>query len=338
MPTMRSTSADRPAISGLDVTPWARIASLNWAPIDLTGLSAFIALCMTTDRSFQRTAASWRSVSPTRLRPAKVTLPPVISAGGTSSWAIANSSVDLPQPDSPTTPMNSPGPRSKLTSSTARTVPRSMKYSTVRPLTWRIGSGTGHPLPSHRPQRGVADLVEGVVEQGERRPQRGDAGSGGERPHGLPGLQRRVVLRPVEHRPPALRVRVAQADELQAGGEQDRVQRVGQEARHDQRGHRRDDLDRDDVEPPLAADPGRLQIVPAAQRQRLRAQLARGVGPAGHRDDQDQHQRAAAVRVPGDDDQEREQRDDQQHVGEQAPRAAPPPPPPRGGAAPRGRP
>src|SRR5882757_7595851 len=217
MPTMRSTSADRPAISDLDVTPCARIASLNCAPIDLTGLSAFIALCMTTDRSFQRTAASWRSVSPTMLRPWKVTLPPVISAGGVSSWAIANSSVDLPQPDSPTTPMNSPGSRSKLTSSTARTVPRSIAYSTVRPRTsrtgpWRIGSGTGHPLPSHRPQRGVADLVEGVVEQGERRPERRDAGPGGERPHGLASLQRRVVLRPVEHRPPALRVRVAQAD------------------------------------------------------------------------------------------------------------------------------
>src|SRR5580693_6461059 len=273
MLTMRSTSADRSPISSADLTPCALIASLNCAPIDLTGLSAFIALCMTTDRSFQRTAASWRSVSPTRLRPAKVTLPPVISAGGASSWAIANSRVDLPQPDSPTTPMNSPGSRSKLTSSTARTVPRSMKYSTVRPLTWRIGSGTGHPLPSHRPQRGVADLVESVVEQGERRPERGDAGPRGDRPHGLAGLQRRVVLRPIQHRPPALRVRVAQADELQAGREQHRVQRVGQEARHDQRGHRGDDLHHDDVEPPLAPDPGRLQEVAVAQRQRLRPEL-----------------------------------------------------------------
>src|SRR5450755_1010745 len=312
MPNMRSTSADRAAISDLDVTPCARIASLNCAPIDLTGLSAFIALCMTTDRSFQRTAASWASVSPTMLRPWNVTLPPVISAGGTSSWAIANSRVDLPQPDSPTTPMNSPGPRSKLTSSTARTVPRSIAYSTVRPLTsrtgpCRIGSGTGHPLPSHRPQRGVADLVEGVIEQGERGPERGDAGTRGDRPHGLAGLQRRVVLRPVEHRPPALRVRVAQADELQAGREQHRVQRVGQEARHDQRGHCGDDLDHDDVQPPLAADPGRLQEVPVAQRQRLRPELPGGVGPAGHGDDEDEDQRAAAVRVSGDYDQQREQ-------------------------------
>ena len=58
MPTMRSTSADRAAISSADVTPCALIASLNCAPIDLTGLSAFIALCMTTDRSRQRIAVS----------------------------------------------------------------------------------------------------------------------------------------------------------------------------------------------------------------------------------------------------------------------------------------
>ena len=67
MPTMRRTSADRSAISLVaTVLPCARIASLNCAPIDLTGLSAFIALCMTTDMSRQRIADSWPSVSPTR--------------------------------------------------------------------------------------------------------------------------------------------------------------------------------------------------------------------------------------------------------------------------------
>ena len=48
-------------------------------------------------------------------RPRKQTLPPETRAGGASSCAIPNSSVDLPQPDSPTIPMNSPGPSSKLT-------------------------------------------------------------------------------------------------------------------------------------------------------------------------------------------------------------------------------
>src|SRR3984885_9184344 len=266
MPTMASTSADRLAIVRADPASCASIASLNWAPMDLTGLSAFIALCMTTDSSFHRTAASWRSVRPTRLAPWKVTLPAVMAAGATSSWAIANSSVDLPQPDSPTMPRNSPAASSKLASSTARTLARSVAYSTVSPLTSRSGapgrrSGTGHLLGSpgwlaHGAQRGVADLVEGVVEQGERRAQGGDAGPRRDRPHGLAGLQRCLVLRPVQHRAPALGVGVAQADVLQAGGEQHRVQGVGQEARHDQRGHRGDDLHHDDVEPALAAHPG----------------------------------------------------------------------------------
>src|SRR5260221_4772783 len=245
MPTILSTSADRPAISSREVTPWARIASLNCAPIDLTGLSAFIALCMPTDRSFQRTAASWRSVSPTMLRPWKITLPPVISAGGASSWAIANSSVDLPQPDSPTIPMNSPGSRSKVTRSTATTAPRSVAYSTERSRAARMGPAaapgpaergptsaracaTG---PPYRSQSRVADLVEGIVEQGERRPQGGDAGSGRDGPHRLAGLQRPVGLRPGQHRAPALRVRVAQADVLQTRGEQHRGQRSCQGAR-----------------------------------------------------------------------------------------------------------
>jgi hypothetical protein len=91
----------------------------------LTGFSAFIALCMTTDMSRQRTADSCLSVRPTRLVPWNVTLPAATRAGGASSWATANSSVDFPQPDSPTMPRNSPRPRVKDTSSTARTSPRS---------------------------------------------------------------------------------------------------------------------------------------------------------------------------------------------------------------------
>src|SRR5262249_8307060 len=258
MPTIRSTSADRSAICALAATPCARMASANWAPIDLTGLSAFIALCMTTDRSFHRTAVSSRSLSPTMSRPRKVTLPPGIPAGRTSSWAIAKSRVDLPHPDSPTMPMNSPAARSKLTRSTARTVPRSMMYSTDRSRTSRTlpdrgtagppvvlspGTlGTHLPHATDRPQGRVTDLVEGVVEQGERRSQRDDAQPGDDDPQGQAGLEGLVVLRPVEHRAPACHVRVAEPDELQAGGEQHRVQRVGQEGGHEQRRHRGDDL------------------------------------------------------------------------------------------------
>src|SRR5258708_36795530 len=45
---------------------------------------------------------------------------------------IALPRVDLPQPDSPTSPTVSPASRSKLTSSTARTMPRALWYWTQR--------------------------------------------------------------------------------------------------------------------------------------------------------------------------------------------------------------
>src|SRR5579875_3743258 len=358
IPIIRSTSAERAAISCFDRTPCARITSENCAPIDLTGFSAFIADCMTTDRSFHRIAASSLSVSPTMFVPRKATLPPAMPAGGASSWAIANSSVDLPQPDSPTTPRNSPGPRSKLTWSTAVTVPRSITYSTVRSRTASTGcpaaSGTGAapaggkeaaageparlaslPEPSAGPalslpgtldtgtpphgpdraQRRVADLVERVVDQRERRAQGHDAQAGNDDPQWR-DLECLRLLGPVEHRAPARHVRVAEPEELEAGGEQHRIQRVGQEAGDQQRCHRRDDLDHDDVEPPLAAHARGLQVVAASQGQRLGTELAGGVGPAGGGDDNDHDCRAGALEIAADDDQQRQQRDDQQHVGD----------------------
>src|SRR5580698_4688958 len=189
------------------------MASRNCASIDFTGLSAFIALCMTTDMSFHRTVAMSLSVSPTMFWPWKMTLPPVMAAGETSSWAIANSSVDLPQPDSPTMPMNSPGSRSKLTPSTARTVPRSVAYSTTRSRTAstapEVSPAGAVPstsllraldtVPPHapdRPQGRVANLVERVVQQRERGAQRDDAQAGDEDPQGLAGLERLAVLGP----------------------------------------------------------------------------------------------------------------------------------------------
>src|SRR6266704_44190 len=58
MPTILRTAADLASTSSREVAPCARIASLNWAPIDFTGFSAFMALCITTERSFQRIAVS----------------------------------------------------------------------------------------------------------------------------------------------------------------------------------------------------------------------------------------------------------------------------------------
>ncbi len=49
MPTSRSTSTERSVICRPDIRACAASTSSNWAPIDMTGLSAFIALCMTTE-------------------------------------------------------------------------------------------------------------------------------------------------------------------------------------------------------------------------------------------------------------------------------------------------
>src|SRR5258707_12268857 len=283
---------------------------------------------MTTDRSFQRTAASWESVIPTMLTPLKTTLPPTTPAGGLSSWAIANSSVDLPQPDSPTMPMNSPLPRSKLTLSTALTLPCSVAYSTLMSLTRRMGSPVtaAWPMssasaldtePPYRPERRIADLVERVVKQGESAAENRDPQARHQCPPVLSDGQGLVVLRPVQHRAPAHRVRVAKADELQAGGEQHVIHRRAEEGRDDQGAHVRDDRDRDVVGGTPATPPGRLQVVPPAQREGLGPQLPGAVAVPGDDQDRDQDGHAAVRQVGRDDQQQREAGDDQQRVGDQ---------------------
>src|SRR5437588_8963343 len=116
---------------------------------------------------------------------------------------MANSSVDFPQPDSPTIATNSPGCTCRSTPSTARTAPFSVANSTLRPET--SSSGALDTPPPHRSQGRVADLVECVVEQREGGTQRRYAQPGCDHPPHLVGLQCLVALGPVEHRAPAHR-------------------------------------------------------------------------------------------------------------------------------------
>src|SRR3954453_13357152 len=232
MPTSCSTSTDRCSITSPERSPWARMVSSNCLPSWVTGFSAFIALCMTTDRSRHRVADSSFAVMVTRSRPRKLTLPALMRAGGLSSCAMPKSIVDLPQPDSPTTPTNSPGRTSRSKASTARTGPAAVSYSTVSPRTSRRGAppsdisdiGTLGTAPPDRSESRVADLVECVVEQREGGTEEGDAQAGRHHPQRLTGLQGTVVLRPVQHRAPAQRAAVAEADELQARGGEHRVE------------------------------------------------------------------------------------------------------------------
>src|SRR4051812_36169792 len=173
------------------------MASSNCAPSWVTGFRAFIALCITTDMSRHRTADSSRAVMVTRSRPLNTTLPSLIRAGGLSSCAIPNSIVDLSQPDSPTTPTNSPGCTSRSKESTARTGPAAVSYSTVSPRTSRSGAPSSGAsdicavgtAPPDRSESRVADLVECVVEQREGGSEESDAQPGRDHPQRLTGLQ-----------------------------------------------------------------------------------------------------------------------------------------------------
>src|SRR6185312_6766591 len=102
-------------------------------------------------------------------------------------------------------------------------------------------------LLAHGPQRRVADLVEGVVHQGEGDADDGDAQGRQNGPPSGAGLQRGLRVGPVEHGAPAVGVRVAQAQELQAGRGEHGVQGGAEEVGDDQGDHRRQHLEDDDI-------------------------------------------------------------------------------------------
>src|SRR5579875_3031514 len=112
---------------------------------------------------------------------------------------MANIRVDLPQADSPTTPKNSPGWTSRSTRSTA-TSGTSPAYSTVRSRTSRIGAPD--TLPPRRPQSGISDLVDAVIEQGHRGAEQSDAGTGSDDPERRSGEQCFLIFGPIQHGSP----------------------------------------------------------------------------------------------------------------------------------------
>src|SRR5215469_11249647 len=249
------------------------------------------------------------------------------------------SRVDFPQPDSPTMARNSPGATSKLTFSTAPTMPLSSTYSTERSRISSTGSGrwgltrpywssasacaiAGKPPPGaslggladlrrgQRAQGRVADLVEGIVDEGERGAHQGDARPRHDRPRIEPATECVVLLRPVQRGAPAHVAGVAKTDELEAGAGQDRIEGVVQEAGQQQRGHGGQDLHDDDIEGSLAPDARCQQEVSVAQGLRLGPELPGGVRPARECQHQDEDVIAGIGKISGDDDQQREQRDD----------------------------
>ena len=89
------------------------------------------------------------------------------------------------------------------------------------------------------------------------------------------------------------------------------------EAGGDDRGQVRQDLEDDDPPGRLAGRPGRLDVVAAAQRQRLRAQHPGAPRPRGEADHQRDRSRSPAFgKDDGDDDDQRQRRDHQEDVGQ----------------------
>src|SRR3954468_6750686 len=102
--------------------------------------------------------------------PRRRTSPPAMRPGGSIRPITAVPVIDLPAPDSPTTPRISPGAMSNDTSSIAVSVPRRVGNSTLRLRTLRTGTVIG-AIGEHRlalSQARVQGIAQPVAEQVHR--------------------------------------------------------------------------------------------------------------------------------------------------------------------------
>ena len=132
IPTCRRRSPARRLAAASPVPRWRSMVSTS--------------CCSMVWRGFRLVSGSWKIIPirlPRSLRfsassrssmrlPARWISPAVISPGGSRSPMTAFPTVDLPAPDSPTTPRMSPGSTASDTSSTATRLPRRLGNSTRR--------------------------------------------------------------------------------------------------------------------------------------------------------------------------------------------------------------
>ncbi len=104
---------------------WARIASSIWKPTRRTGFREVMGSWKIMATSPPRYSSSSPEVIVTTSRFLNKIWPPEILPGSGTRLRIESAVIDLPLPDSPTMPSVSPASISKLTPSTARTVPDS---------------------------------------------------------------------------------------------------------------------------------------------------------------------------------------------------------------------
>ena len=124
MPTCASAATARSAASCLETLRCSMMASLIWSPMVNTGFRLVMGSWKIMAMSPPRTRRISSSLSLRRSLPSSVIVPVGMRAGGISRRRMIVSAVtDLPHPDSPTMPMEPPLWTSKLTPSTALTVP-----------------------------------------------------------------------------------------------------------------------------------------------------------------------------------------------------------------------
>src|ERR1700761_6363477 len=127
------------------------------------GLNEVNGSCGTKVISRPRTRSEDRS----RSWPLKVREPPAIIAFAGSAPRIVRASVVLPQPDSPTRPMISPGWSERLTPSSTRATPASVVKDTDR-------SRTDNSSASIAPHPRIEHVAQPVTEQVEAHPHQQD--------------------------------------------------------------------------------------------------------------------------------------------------------------------
>ena len=122
MTTISSSSTTRSVTSEPRSSVCSSITSRNCASTVMTGLREFMLLWNTVDICRQRIGRSSLLEACVMSVPSKRIVPPLIVPGASVSRRIAVPRVDLPLPDSPSSPTNSPSSRLKLTPRTACTV------------------------------------------------------------------------------------------------------------------------------------------------------------------------------------------------------------------------
>ena len=124
MPTCANAAMARSSASDLPTSMCSRMASAIWKPMVNTGFRLVIGSWKIIAISPPRTRRISSSEQASRSRPSSEIEPEGMRAGGISRSRITVSAVTLlPDPDSPTMPMDLPRGRRKLTPSTALTVP-----------------------------------------------------------------------------------------------------------------------------------------------------------------------------------------------------------------------